>query len=424
MAVRDLSSGKLIEIEPARGAPLEDGDLALVVLAGFELHSLYGHDGRRAGRSDRTRRRWKDVEGFLRFDVSGQETQLAWSASVAGRREDELTFRLKDPEKLGGRLLYFGRPDGVLDLDVSLLESDAGARKRLSSAGRVVDFVSDAAGPVPGLGTAVAGSLDLFRAVLDFARKNELDDLELRALTSLGDAASAGGESTLRSGRYTLRRRRAATRATDFELGLDVVPIAPPARKTRSVVILESLELDLASPDDDHVFAFEAAVGSGRGQRTLSFAEPLSAGARGDLENVLAVRGWRLFSGSAAEGIPFRLQFATLRNKKRAKEVVSLLGAGARFAGSLLEAEERSVLTRAAKTADGVASFLIDAIPEKSSQGRVEGVIGLGAPKGDVPSERRVVLLGGTAPGWRHEEIVVGAGDDLVRVRLRIGNLD
>ncbi len=423
MPARSLSSGEWIEIEPARGAALADGDLAVVILASFDLHSLYGHDGRKAGRTDRRRDRWKDVSGLLRFDVNGQETQLDWSASVRGRSQKDLRFTLKAPEKLAGRLLYFGRPQGLLALEVGLVESDAAARRRLANASRVIELLEGAAARVPGPTAALGGGLGLVRAVLDFARQNELDDLELRALTSLGDPVSRAKDSVLRTGRYTLRRRRAETGATDFELGLDVLAVEPAARSSRLLVLLESLELAFESRLDRHVFVFEAAVGSGRGQTALGFAEPLSAGRRGRLENVLSVRQRPLFAGSAADGIPFRFQFATLRDKKRAREIASLLGAGAGFAGSLLDEEGRAAAAQAAKAADGLASLLIDLVPGKSAQGRVDGVIGVGDPRRGRDPGHQVVLIDAASAGWRREEIVVGAGRDRVRVRLRIGPL-
>jgi hypothetical protein len=430
---RDLGSRQRIRIvAPTDGEPIGPNDLALVTLTALEIRRLYASDGRKPRTKERPKDRWNPVEGFLSFRVGGQETPLAWSARVKpekGKGRRALRYRLEEPSRFARRLLYFGRPRGLLELEMSLLESDQELRASLERVERVTELSAAIARALPGPGAAVAGGLTLLGAILGFARASSRDDLELQLFTSLGDPTpgdeAAPGIVPLRTGEYRIERGRKGGARPDLSIRFGVHRVVPSETGGEVVVLLESLKLDLEDELADDTFVFEAALGSGRRKGSFRFAEVLEGGARKGLENVLAVQSPLLYSGPLDPALPFRFQIATLPDRKRAEALLPALGAGGGFVGGLLEEpEDRRLAQRLGKAAESVGSILLEMLPDTSYALRKEGILG-GAEVDDVARELgdRLLLTGVELDGWKRTAVALEGDRGRVEVKLRVGPL-
>ena len=432
---RNLSSQQAIQIlRPSRGPAIGPKDLALILFRGLEIQRLFASDERRRHPKRRSGPGHPNVEGFLHFRIGGQETPLRWSAKVTGRRES-LIYRLEHAELLTNRVLYYGEPEGLLDLDLSLIESDRDVRDALDTAEKLTELAAGLARVLPGPGIPVAGGLGFLGALLAFARKQSRDDLELQLFASLGDPVPAAGpksaskkrkaSAALRAGPYRITRGPEAGGSADLTIAFSVHRAAPRHPRRRALVLLEALELDLDERLANHTFVFEMAVGGGARPRIFRFAETLENRTRGPLENVLAVRDKPLYAGFIDPAAPFRIQVATLPDREHARGLLGLLGEQGSFAASLIEEPDDSrILTRATKTAESVASILLDLLPETSYSLRGEGLIG-GAEFPDAPEELRSTLLLADIEltGWERAHVTLSGERGSVRVNLRFGPL-
>ncbi len=433
---RSLSSQKTIRIlPPSRGKAIGPKDLALIVLQEIEIRRLFASDERRRHPKRRTGPGHPNVEGFLHFRISGQETPLRWSAKVTDESRESLLYRLEHPERLANRLLYYGKPEGILDLEVSLIESDRDVRDSLETAEKLTDLVAGLVRGLPGLGTPAASGLGFLGAILEFARKQSRDDLELQLFTSLGDPVSTARSrdgskkrktsAGLRTGRYRIIRGPEGSENPDLTIAFSVHRAAPQSPRRRALVLLEALELDLDEHLADHTFVFELAVGAGARPRSFRFAETLKNGTRGPLENVLAIQGKPLYAGFIDPAAPFRIQIATLPDRERAQGLLGMLGATGNVAGSLIEErDDARIVTRATKTAESVGSILLDLLPDSSYSLRSEGLIG-GAEIADAPEglSDGLLLAGAKLTGWERARVTLSGEKGSVRVDLRIGPL-
>jgi hypothetical protein len=427
---RELSSEKAIRIiAPTEGETIGRDDLALICLTGFEIGRLESSDGKMPKTRNRPEPRWKPVEGFLNFRLNGQETPLRWSAAVSGASSTSLSHQVEDSERFSNRLLYFGKPEGIVDLEVSLIESDEDLRRHLKKAEQITEFAADIAKGIAGPGMAVAGGLTLFGAILEFARSVTKDDLELQLFGALGDPTVGPRKSTggvpLRTGVYRIERGEAGSPEPDLTISFRVHRVAPAERRRRAIVRIESIELDLEDSLKKHTFVFEAVVGSGRRGKRFGFSEVLENSARGGLENVLAVQDKPIYAGPIDPGAPFRFQIATLRDRDYARALVNVLDAAGGFAGSVIDDPEDTKLAgQVTKAVESLGSLLIDMLPKKSYSLRKEGIIG-GGEVTDATEEMKeqLILPDADFSTWQPATVTLAGKRGNVNVTLGIGPL-
>ena len=101
---------------PSSDTPVET-DLALVRLSGLTMRRLLSGEHRDG--PDNLKKR----EGTIAFSFNGQETSLSWATDGQGN--------LKNHEKFANHMLFFGKHNHNLDLEVQIIETDEDTVKAL-----------------------------------------------------------------------------------------------------------------------------------------------------------------------------------------------------------------------------------------------------------------------------------------------------
>jgi hypothetical protein len=331
--------------------------------------------------------------GLLLFDLNGQKTTLSWQRTKTGAAA------------AGGvpQLLYVGRPKGILDLSIEMIESDAKLRGRLDDLRGLLESLAGLAatapsGAVPGAGLGLAGALvGLVRASVD-------DDVELRFLGSLelesGSGGAPAGALPLRRGSYRLERQGPGEAASDIEMRLRVEPLASPEIDPAQPVtlVLDAVDLELRRIDDDDVLSFDIAISGGRQgrsrrptRRELHFEQELeNAGVW--IERTVGIQGKVLYRGPWGEGLAFSVTVAAL-SRSAQRKLGPVIERAAALASALVP-EEKEEIEALSKVVEGVRETAVKLVPEKRFAASRTGVIrasqkggGAGAAVFNLPLE-------------------------------------
>jgi len=196
---------------------VEDLDDATGGAVAVRLHqvivrSLLSNDDRKA----------ENVGGPLNITIQGQSTLLNWGMKYKNKKfeTNETTFQK-------GRLLYAGKPNGALNFDVSMIESDQDQADALKGLASVLEFLGTVTSLVPVYGTVAGAGFNLGSSIANFFAGQQKNDLELYyagGIGSLLDKSESNPQArTVPSGILKIIRPvQGATNPTDIEIHLKI----------------------------------------------------------------------------------------------------------------------------------------------------------------------------------------------------------
>ncbi len=179
----------------------------------------------------------RTLGGPLTIGINGRSTILRWGFGESGGLDCEFSR---------GRLLYAGNPGGVLDLDVSLIESDEHKKNDLAKMSGFLTFAAKIASVVPVYGAAVGAGLGFANALVDFTASQINNDLEMRYAGGFGPMILPG--KALRQGvARVIRSRSGANQPDDIEIHLKIEKLAKASSLSPNkevVVVLRGVMID------------------------------------------------------------------------------------------------------------------------------------------------------------------------------------
>ena len=338
------SRGRVRFTAPARGPSLSDAPI-VVTLADVSIAKLLSKDWER-GR-----------EGALVLSFNGQTSTLAWK------------FEAGKTIPTQRQLLYIGRPEGLVDVSIELVESDGGDRKVLQAISEALRALS-ATAFVPGYGPMASAGLGLGSAIAELARATVDDDVELRLRGSIGDLGRPGaGSLQLRAGTY--RASRGNTDGEEVGVGFTVHRFesgdADPRREV--AVLLDRVALDLPDVRDDDVLILDTVFTGGPRKNAsrptstaFSLKQELSNGGS-PIDRTLGIWGAVLYRGPWGRGVGFDLSVAAIP-RQPADETRQLLEDARRLAEAVSGEHEEQVET-AVKAVEPARAAVAKFFPEK-----------------------------------------------------------
>ncbi len=394
------SGGHVRFAAPARGASLA-GDPIAVTLTDVSILKLLSKD-------------WeKGREGALVLSFNGQVSTVAWK------------FEPGKPVSIQRQLLYVGRPEGLVDVNIELVESDGGDRKVLAAIGEALRALS-AMAFVPGYGAVAAAGFGLGSAIAEFARAAIDDDVELRLRGSIGDLGQPGGKRLpLRVGSYRASRR--SDGAEEVGIGFSAHRFVPgTADANREVaILLDRVALELPDTGDDDVLMIDTVFTGGpqkKGSRPTSVAFSLKQELenRGEpIDRTLGIWGAVLYRGPWGRGIGFDLSVAAIA-RKPADEIRQLLDEAGRLARAVAGeyAEQVDTAVRAVETARAVVAKFS---PEKRFAASCNGMLVAGASLVAEWKDAGFVVIR-NPEAWSEAAIpvqIAGGGKAIFHVRVK-----
>lgn len=329
---------------PARGASLA-GESIAITLADVSISKLLSKD-------------WeKGREGALVLGFNGQSSTVAWrfepGQSIPTQRQ----------------LLYVGKPEGLVDVSLELVESDGRDRRVLAALGEALRALS-ATAFVPGYGPVVSAGLGLGSAIAELARAAIDDDVELRFLGSIGDLGQPGGKRLpLRAGTYRASRRNADTE--EVGIGFTVHRFEPgEASATQEVaVLLDRVGLELPDMREDDLLMIDTVFTGGwkqkaRGPTSVSFSFKQELKNSGEpIDRTVGIGGAVLYRGPWGRGIGFDLSVSAIP-RKPADEIRQLLEDAGRLAKAVA-GEHPDQIDTAVKAVETARAAVAKFSPEK-----------------------------------------------------------
>lgn len=338
------SRGRVRFEGPARGASLA-GEPIAITLAEVSISKLLSKD-------------WeKGREGALVLAFNGQVSTVVW------------TFEPGQPVPTQHQLLYVGRPDGLVDVSIELVESDGGDRKVLAAIGEALRALS-ATAFVPGYGAVASAGLGLGSAIAELARGAIDDDVELRLHGSIGDLGQPGGNRLpLRAGTYRASRRNGD--AEEVGVGFTVHRFEPGEASAMQevVVLLDRLALDLPKMAADDVLMIDTVFTGGPKKKarrptsaSFSLKQEMKNGGE-PIDRILGIAGAVLYRGPWGRGIGFDLSVAAIP-RKPADEIRQLLEDAGRFAKAV-SGEHPDQIDTAVRAVETARAAVAKFSPEK-----------------------------------------------------------
>lgn len=354
---------------PSNDAQVES-DLALVRLSGLTMRRLLSGEHRDG--PDNLKKR----EGTIAFSFNGQETSLSWATDGQGH--------LKNREKFANHMLFFGKHNHNLDLEVQIIETDEETVKALKRGKSMLTVASRLGALIPGAGMLVSAVTNLVGAIVDVIRGNADDDLELSFHGSVGDFvvdvdSEDSDEALLCSGEYVIVRSQGnESGQPDIEVRFEVHPFteidnSSSPEQTKVAVALTGMQLDLTPDMNDFHLQFDASMGSGKHVQKTSIKAPIKNGDAG-IENVMGLKNRILYKGPWTVGVPFYFSLAGVRNNDELEVIEGLIDEAGHLGVATAETKEETIRT-ATKAAQSVRAAVIEFLPRKISVGNMSGMI-------------------------------------------------
>ncbi len=354
--------GHGVSIEPVGKIKPLTSEFVAVTLENLCLRRFFSKDGFRRGLGKR--------EGTLTIGVNGQETSLSWATND----KDELKNK---EEKLKDYLVFLGRHNTILDLNLGLIETDKHAVKGLQQAKASMSAVVAFANLVPGVGTIVSAGFSVLGSIVDFIRGQVDDDEELALHGSIGRLGADDGPPELGQGLYKIFRKSDPKSDNDIEIILRVEPFnpLPESEERQAVVMLDSIGLDLPSTMDSGTLMLDLSFGGGDDASKFSFSHRVINGDAA-IDRVVGIEDKLLYRGTWNAGIPFSASLAAVMKDDEIKAVEGVIGELGTQAKRFTEKSDvQSRIDNITKAIQSYRALLVEFLPEKISVGNKSGLI-------------------------------------------------
>ena len=349
--------------------------IALVRLSGLTLRRLLSGEWRDGEHNLKKR------EGTITFSFNGQETALSWATDGEGR--------LKNQKKFENHVLFFGKHNHNINLDVQIIETDEDTVKALKRGKSTLTIASRFGALIPGVGVLASAATGLVGAIVDVIRGKADDDLELSFHGSVGDfviedVSEDSEEALLRRGKYVIgrsqRRERRENGDPDIEVRFEVHPFTTPDDSSQEqppvAIALKGMQLELTRDLNDFHLQFDASMGSGKHVQKTSIKAPIKNREAG-IEDVMGLRNRILYRGPWTVGVPFYFSLAGVKNNDELKVIEGLVDEAGNLAAAIAETKKETIQA-ATKAAQSVRAAVIEFLPRKISVGSMSGVIAAG----------------------------------------------
>ena len=364
---------------PPKTNDIGNDKLVAVMLKQLIVRNLYAEDGSKT---------LENREGTLTCTIKSphktdkgvketvQETTLSWA--TGGDK------KLKNLEKFGRQLLFFGKHSGHLDLEVNLIETDQDTVEALKKAKDSLGIVSKVAGFLPGPAGLISAGVGLVGGILDFIRSRKDDDQELLFLGSLGNLSQINNQGSLslplNQGRYIILRKGVGA-SPDLEVHFSVVPISKPDEAAQRaladqkiLIVLDHIELDLSSGFEGFTFLIESAFGGEKDGSKFSFKSRLK-NKEAFIQQIVGLQNKILYAGPWNIGIPYDLSVALVNDRSELEALEGLIDSASGFVKEFTDDEKDKHVDNITKAVQSFRSHAIEMLPKKVSVGKQSGLI-------------------------------------------------
>lgn len=353
---------------PVRMVPLavtddvEEGDEILVFADRIKISGLF---------TDSERLERRDQEGVVSFGVNGQASTVSWKRPLV-RRFPKQWGPLDDSQV---RLLYVGDPEGLLDFDVALLESDEPEREFFQ---RIADLLESAAafiGLAPGAGTAASAALGLGAAIAKLIKAKIDDDAEMRFLGTLG-----GEDLLLKYGEYQLQRHAFSGISPEITIKLRIEKFEKELLPEKATILLDGIDFQTRGSDsignlqlEDRVVSditiTQTAVGDGTTSEgtpranTLQIDRPFFGENRATWLNTLGINDKLLYDGPWGINLALTINMSGIPADINNEEWMAVIAQTGGLIESLVPESEQAAVRRGFTIAETVRSTVIKYLP-------------------------------------------------------------